>query len=301
MFWITAWILLSIALLTLSIDQITDARYADYRTAQESIELIQFQRLSPAPYPSVIQALQTWEETGLVGQAISKALPVQLQSAQHPTEWKARFLHAITPSVLTYNDLLLSDRDTLITLIEKKQSGKPFHPIEEKWLQNTKLYYKFEHDNLALLLEQIDIIPPSLTLAQAAIESAWGRSRFAVQGNALFGQWTWGNDGIVPQGRPFGATYRVKSFPSPLHSIAAYARNLNTHPSYKEFRKLRAQQRRNNQHADSLVLADTLINYSTRREAYPLELRQIIRVNDLLKFDAYQLSQTGKRNVRKIK
>jgi len=130
------------------------------------------------------------------------------------------------------------------------------------------------------LLKRLDIIPVELVLMQAANESAWGTSRFALQANNLFGQWCFRKGcGIVPKGRPEGETYEVRKFKSPKQSIRGYFFNINAGYAYEELRTLRATLRAMNEEIDPYVIAEGLIPYSTRREAYVDEIQNMIRIN----------------------
>ena len=130
------------------------------------------------------------------------------------------------------------------------------------------------------LLKRLDIIPVELVLMQAANESAWGTSRFALQANNLFGQWCFRKGcGIVPKGRPEGETYEVRKFNSPKQSIRGYFFNINAGYAYEELRTLRATLRAMNEEIDPYVIAEGLIPYSTRREAYVDEIQNMIRIN----------------------
>ncbi len=125
-------------------------------------------------------------------------------------------------------------------------------------------------------------MPPSLALAQAAVESGWSTSRFADQGNALFGQWTWSKDGITPEEqRDELGNYRIRSFASPEGSIAAYMHNLNTHRSYAGFRTERARLRDAGVRPGGSELAPTLTSYSEKGTEYTEMLLTVIRVNKL--------------------
>jgi uncharacterized FlgJ-related protein len=132
------------------------------------------------------------------------------------------------------------------------------------------------------LLYKLDIIPSGLVLGQAAYESGYGTSRFAVEGNALFGQWTYGGKGLVPeQQRKELGDHRIASFDWPFDSVRGYFINLMSHPAYEDFRKLRAKLRAEGKPLTSLALADGLIRYSERGQEYVDTLKGIIRVNKL--------------------
>ncbi len=130
------------------------------------------------------------------------------------------------------------------------------------------------------------LVPASMALAQAAIESAWGRSRFAAEGNNYFGQWCFSAGcGIVPSRRPQGASHEVQVFDSLDEAVASYLRNINTHPAYTTVREARVEIRQREQPLDSLKLVEGLEKYSARGEDYIHELQQMIRYNNLKKFD----------------
>ena len=135
----------------------------------------------------------------------------------------------------------------------------------------------------------MDEIPVSLALAQAAKETGWGTSRFAQEGNALFGQWTWSGEGLKPKEADENKGHKVMKFNSLQLSVRAYLRNLNTHSSYKNFRQLRAQLRDDSEKLDSLLLADQLDNYAETGKEYTKILKQIINQNSLQDFDDVKL------------
>ena len=136
---------------------------------------------------------------------------------------------------------------------------------------------------LDALMYRIDIIPAGLALGQAAYESGYGTSRFAIEGNSLFGQWTYGGDGIKPKEQRTSSKgdHRIKAFEWPFDSVRGYFINLFSHPAYEDFRRLRADLRAAGKPLDSLVLADGLLRYSERGQEYVDSLKGIIRVNRL--------------------
>ncbi len=137
-----------------------------------------------------------------------------------------------------------------------------------------------------MLKRRVNVVPPSLALAQAAVESGWGTSRFAMKGNALFGQRIWRVDaGMTPLDVDADTAFRVRSFPSLAASVAAYVHNLNTHRAYGEFRGLRATAGKDAQVPGGNVLATTLTKYSERGADYVADLLRIIRSNRLTQFD----------------
>ena len=135
----------------------------------------------------------------------------------------------------------------------------------------------------------MDIIPVSLAIAQAAKETGWGTSRFALEGNALFGQWTWSGEGIKPANADSDTTHKIMKFKILKSSVRAYQRNLNTHSSYKEFRMARAELRDNKRNLDSLILVNYLDKYAETGKEYIKILKKIINQNNLTDFDDAKL------------
>ncbi|GIX17031.1 MAG: hypothetical protein KatS3mg119_1217 [Rhodothalassiaceae bacterium] len=235
------------------------------------------------------------DRRALVPRRMLAALPPGLGGLRNTRLKKELFLTAVLPLVLRANELLAEDRLTAARLRGKLEDGRRLNAHERRWLEAQGRRFALPQ-GLAFLspawfaaLElRLDEVPVSLALAQAAIESGWGAARFAREGNALFGQWTWKDSerGIVPLERPRGARYRIRAFDYLIDSVRAYMLNLNRNPAYREFRYRRAALRRDGAgEAAGLVLAGTLIRYSTRREAYVEELRSVIRSNRLSRFE----------------
>lgn len=133
------------------------------------------------------------------------------------------------------------------------------------------------------LLLRVSPVPPELVLVQAANESAWGRSRFAREGNNLFGQWCFSRGcGLVPSQRPQGQYHEVAVFKSPQLSIRAYLKNLNSFWAYDDFREARAAKPELEGAEQALYLAEHLTRYSQRGEAYVRELKAMVQVNSRL-------------------
>ena len=172
-----------------------------------------------------------------------------------------------------------------LILLNKNNNSKK----EINWLNRKFKQYGVVNKDIPTLKVRMDIIPVSLAIAQAAKETGWGTSRFALEGNALFGQWTWSGDGIKPAGAENDTTHKVMKFKVLKASVRAYQRNLNTHSSYKEFRQIRAQLRDDNKKLDSLILAEQLKNYAETGKEYTKILKQIIQQNSLKDFDEVKL------------
>ena len=212
-------------------------------------------------------------------------LPNEMKSIESSGKRKSLFIKIILPLVLEENSRIIIDRKKLFSILNKNKNSKD----EIKWLNQKFKQYGVVNKDLATLKVRMDIIPVSLAIAQAAKETGWGTSRFAIEGNALFGQWTWSGEGIKPAGADTDATYKVMKFNVLKASVRAYQRNLNTHSSYKKFRFVRAQLRDDNKKLDSLKLAEYLNNYAQTGTEYTKVLKQIIQQNQLKDFDEVKL------------
>lgn len=217
------------------------------------------------------------------------SLPAGMSNVPTVEEKKRMFLATVLPVALYVNEKLAEQRRILIALEACRAKGKAMDDRTEAWLKAMADLYDTT-PKIAALLNRVDTVPPSLMLAQAAAESGWGTSRFAQQGNALFGEYTWGEaGGMQPAGVHAKARIRVRQFDDIVDSVVSYARNLNIHPAYAGFREARARARAGGAQLDSLELAGEFVRYSIRREAYVEDLRAIIRANKLDEFDRARL------------
>jgi len=193
---------------------------------------------------------------------------------------KVAFFTYLTPYVEQINAEIAVKRDFIKginKLPENSNELKKLMKIADSYDVDTDI--EFTELKRRLLLK-VDGLPLVLVLMQAANESAWGTSRFALEANNLFGQWCFKKGcGLIPSGRPAGKTYEVRKFKYPISSIRSYFHNLNTGNAYKKLRTLRAQLRKDNKELDATIIADGLISYSTRREEYIAELKHMIRIN----------------------
>lgn len=217
------------------------------------------------------------------------SMPGDMEYIPQAADKKELFFKSLLPLILKVNEDIITDRRRIRVLYYRG----PFHwsQADRKWLKNIAKRYNAQRDNLVDLLKRVDVIPPSLALVQAANESAWGTSRFARLGNAIFGQWTYDGPGIIPNNRPAGKTHKVKSFGNLLESVRGYVLNLNSHRAYTNLRQIRYQLRRNEQPLNGAALAAGLLKYSERGQVYVDSLRRMIRVNNLSPFDRARLSQ----------
>jgi len=203
------------------------------------------------------------------------------------SERKLAFFSYLYPRIVLANSRILIEREHLEQLAEKDELSSS----EQEWLttQSERLRVGAKTGSKAqfsALRKRLDVIPPSLVLAQSANESAWGQSRFAVRGNNLFGQWCFTQGcGLVPKSRPEGANHEVATFSSPYFSVRSYIQNLNRHSAYKQLRDIRARDRRNNKALSGVRLAQGLASYSERGQAYIEEIRSMIRFNNLSFYD----------------
>lgn len=209
---------------------------------------------------------------------------------------KRAFFRLLGPLVLHANELIQADRQQLESIIKTLRSGESISPREETFIRETAVAYKVaegkgdvdisDQSLLDELIRRVDTLPPSLVLAQGAEESGWGTSRFAVEGNALFGMWTWGEEGIKPQQqRSELGDYKIASHETPMHSVIAYMQNLNTNSSYKALRVRRAELRSTGTKVTGWELAKTLTKYSERGQAYVDSLHALMKTNMLMATD----------------
>ncbi len=223
-----------------------------------------------------------------------KTLPQDMPEIYSSEERKSIFLRTLLPIVLLENHHIEKQRVILEKMVTQQSE---FNGQQIAWLEERLKHYRLsnkadEPKQLEQLLQRLDQLPPSLMLAQGAIESGWGTSRFALQGNSLFGQWSYSkNSGLVPEARNQGAKHVVRSFDSLQASVRAYMRNLNTHLAYKTLREIRSTMRTKQQPLDSIELADGLQSYSQRGEAYVEDVKLIIRSNKLTQYDNVELLQ----------
>ena len=228
--------------------------------------------------------------TGTVPPVYLARLPKDLVALGSAAERKHLFIRSILPLILKANEDILVARRKLVDVAARMAAGYAPGRAERRWLDDLAASYGVDRGDVAALLRRIDIIPPSLAIAQAAEESGWGTSRFALEGNALYGQRTFRQGGgMVPVQRARGKRHEVKAFTGLPHSVATYMKNLNSHRGYGEFRALRAAMRAQDRTLDGFALAATLGVYSERGKAYIKTIHTIMRRNVLAEFDKARL------------
>ena len=235
--------------------------------------------------------LRTVRNEKLVKPIYFTQFPRDLDNLQSVQLKKETFIKIVLPLIVAENEKILDDREKLKTLIEKKFTTD----TEKQWLRQKLLEYKVKKSDLDELLFRMDMIPVSIALAQAAKESGWGTSRFALEGNAIFGQWTWDGQGIAPLKRDGDKNHKILKFPILRASVKAYKNNLNTHKSYSKFREKRSQLRSKNKSITGLALTDTLKNYAQTGSEYTKILNQIITQNRLSDFEPVRLVNSVKQ------
>ncbi len=201
---------------------------------------------------------------------------------------KETFIKIILPLVVAENQKIINDREKLKGLFSKKMTSDK----EKSWLRQKFKEYKIKNGSMEELKNRMDIIPVSVAIAQAAKESGWGTSRFALEGNAIFGQWTWNGRGIAPLFRSKEESHKILRFPILRASVKAYKNNLNTHKSYREFRDKRSSLRSKKRSVAGMKLIHTLDNYAETGQEYTKILAQIIDQNSLEEFDNVKLTNS---------
>ena len=231
-----------------------------------------------------------------LGQAVKPVylskLPKDLKKIKSTQTKKDTFIKIVMPLILDENDKILDDRKKLFKILAKQSNSMG----ERVWLKRRFKDYQIEKEDIAELKLRMDIVPTSIAIAQAAKESGWGTSRFALEGNAMYGQWTWGQDGIEPSQKDTSKDHKILKFPMLQSSVKAYMKNLNTHRGYKEFRNKRSVLRNENKNISGLALVDYLYNYAQTGSEYVKILKKIIRQNDLTDFDNSVLMNSGRSN-----
>ena len=212
-------------------------------------------------------------------------LPNELKIIENTKKRKEFFIQIILPLIIKENNIIKKDRRTLFDIINKSNNTS----LEISWLEKKYKQYGVKSKDLSTLKIRMDEIPVSLAIAQAAKETGWGTSRFAQEGNALFGQWTWSGEGLKPKEAKEGEDHKVMKFNILQASVRAYQRNLNTHSTYKDFRKARAELRDTKKPLDSIKLSKYLNKYAETGNQYVEVLQKIIIQNKLQDFDDAKL------------
>jgi|TARA_B100001093_G_scaffold328132_1_gene313096 Bax protein len=246
-------------------------------------------RLSAATIKQLFEdtnySLKDVRKNKLVKPVALTLLPQEIKMIENTKKRKEFFIQIVLPLIVKENNNIRIDRKTLFSVINKSNNSV----AEKQWLEKKYKQYGVQSGDLASLKVRMDEIPVSLAIAQAAKETGWGTSRFAQEGNALFGQWTWSGEGLKPKDADADQGHKVMKFNVLQASVRAYQRNLNTHRTYRDFRKARAELRDLNKPLDSLELSKYLNKYAETGNQYVEVLQKIIKQNNLKDFDDARL------------
>ena len=199
---------------------------------------------------------------------------------------KAAFFDFLLPLIEEANAEISMEREQLTAMLQAPKLSKAEQQRLAEMVRRYRVNRNGSTEQIKRLLEKINTIPPSLAMAQAANESAWGTSRFATEGNNLFGQWCFSKGcGLVPEYRADEAIHEVAVFKTPFLSVRSYMLNINRHTEYTELRELRRQEIRELGYSTGLTLAGGLTGYSSRGDEYVEEVRSMIRYNGLDRYD----------------
>ena len=229
--------------------------------------------------------LQDVRKKKLVKPVALTLLPQEIKMIENTKKRKEFFIQIVLPLIIKENSNIRIDRKNLFKIINKSNNTN----LEKKWLGKKYKQYGVVPGDLSSLKIRMDEIPVSLAIAQAAKETGWGTSRFAQEGNALFGQWTWSGEGLKPKEAKAGEGHKVMKFNVLQASVRAYQRNLNTHSTYRDFRRARAELRDLGKPLDSLELSKYLNKYAETGNQYVEVLQKIIKQNKLKDFDDAKL------------
>ena len=236
-------------------------------------------------FKSTNYSLEDVRKTKLVKPISLTLLPGEIKKIENIKKRKNFFIKIILPLVIKENNNIKLDRKKLFSILNKSKNTK----TEKNWLNSKFKQYGVVNKDLSTLKVRMDEVPVSMAIAQAAKETGWGTSRFAQEGNALFGQWTWTGEGIKPSEADTDSKHKIMKFKILQASVRAYQRNLNTHSSYKEFRSARAELRDEGKKLDSMILTEYLDKYAEIGKEYVKVLQQIIKQNNLTDFDDARL------------
>ena len=221
----------------------------------------------------------------LVPHLLLREWPDGFEDMKRTKRKKTLFIRSLLPLILHVNGVIQSQRRTLERLIEIREAGSKLSHRERTWLKRLAKLYRTKPEKTSVLLLRVAPIPPSLAITQAAIETGWGKSRFARDGNAMFGQWTYdAKKGLRPLRANAGTRHAVKTYDRLVESAWDYARNLNTNPAYSALRRARAAGVKTGH-----GLAGNLDRYSERGPAYVTLVRKVMKQNNLSRLDKARL------------
>ncbi len=223
-----------------------------------------------------------------------QSLPDDFNMIESPKEKKDLFIKFLLPLILKKNEELKANREKLLKIKEKFEKKKKLSAEENEFFKYVQEEYKTETKDINDILTKLDEISVSMALGQAIQETGWGESRFLIKGNSIFAEWTWGGEGMLPRARKTGLIHRIKTFPTLYDSVNSYANNLNRTRYYAGFRKMRAKLREQNKPLFGRWLMSSMIHYSTEKNKYILDVKRIIRDNNLDDFNEVKLQSEEK-------
>jgi len=217
---------------------------------------------------------------------IFSSLPTDFMDIQPIIERKRLFINTLIPIIYSENLQILNDRKKILDWWRESDGENFSRDFWPQWLFELSEKYGTSDSNLGNLLMRVDIIPISLALAQSAIESGWGTSRYSREGNAVFGQYTFDESkGLKPKDRNENDEFFIKKFPNLSESVRSYLKNINTHLAYSDFREERKKLRMSGENLSGYKLVNFLKDYSERRESYIKDVKEIISSNNFQKYD----------------
>ena len=217
---------------------------------------------------------------------IFSSLPTDFMDIQPIIERKRLFINTLIPIIYSENLQILNDRKKILDWWRESDGENFSRDFWPQWLFELSEKYGSSDSNLGNLLMRVDIIPISLALAQSAIESGWGTSRYSREGNAVFGQYTFDESkGLKPKDRNENDEFFIKKFPNLSESVRSYLKNINTHLAYADFREERKNLRMSGENLSGYKLVNFLKDYSERRESYVKDVKEIMSSNNFQKYD----------------
>ncbi len=210
------------------------------------------------------------------------------------------FVKMLLANILINNSHILLVRDSIIDISKRIDNNKVVYKAELEWLNDIYKTYRCTPYEIDTLLKNVDVIPPSMAIAQTIVESGWGTSRFATEGNSLFGE-HFSNGASGEYVSANGSNIKLKAFTTIYQAVKSYSQNINRHRAYREFRDKRFDLKNNKLEINSLALVETLGRYSELGDEYITYLKNIINKNSLQKYDNVNLNEVDTRYFVNIK
>ena len=263
--------------------------------------------ISDIDYSELLKIFNAYEysfkkvrDSRLAPRIFVKSIPDDSHKIKDVKTKKQLFIKMMLTIALKVDEEIELERKDFLSIYEKIEKEEPLSKEDKIKIDGFAKKYrtksKFSDDRkypvlVKSLFNKIDILPPSMVIAQAIEESGWGTSRFARLGNALFGEWSWDGTGMIPRGREKGEIYRVKTFKTTLDSVRSYMRNINSHKNYYQLRIKRKEARYRNMVFSGYDFAGALHGYSQKGSDYVDSIRKIIKRNNLSDFDYVKLEK----------